>query len=87
MMVNEREMMLKKVQAACFALQDIKLFLDTHPTDRAALECYSKYQKIYMMLLKEFEEKFGALTAEMVDTTKGWTWVQDPWPWELEANR
>ena len=86
MMTNERAMMLKKIQAACFALEDIKLFLDTHPTDRNALECYSKYQKIYMMLVKEFEEKYGALNAERVDTSKGWTWVENPWPWEMEAN-
>ena len=38
MMMDERAMMLKKVQAACFALYDIQLFLDTHPTDRGALE-------------------------------------------------
>jgi len=31
------------------------------------------------MLKKEFEEKYGALTAERVDTTRGWTWVNDPW--------
>ena len=86
MMMNERAVMLKKIQAACFALEDIKLFLDTHPTDRNALECYSKYQKIYMMLVKEFEEKYGALNAERVDTSKGWTWVENPWPWEMEAN-
>ncbi|MBQ8729820.1 MAG: spore coat protein CotJB [Lachnospiraceae bacterium] len=49
MMMDERAMMLKKVQAACFALYDIQLFLDTHPTDRGALECYAKYQKIYEM--------------------------------------
>lgn len=86
MMMNERAMMLKKVQAACFALEDIKLFLDTHPTDRSALECYAKYQKIYEMLVNEFEEKYGALNAERVDTRKGWTWVENPWPWEMEAN-
>ena len=45
-----------------------------------------KYQKIYEMLVKEFEEKYGALNAERVDTRKGWTWVENPWPWEMEAN-
>lgn len=86
MMNNERQMLLKKVQAADFALVDIGLFLDTHPNDRAALECYSKYQKIYEMLVKEYEEKYGPLMAKSVDTSKGWTWVNDPFPWEMEAN-
>ena len=86
MMNNDRAMMLKKVQAASFALDDIQLFLDTHPNDRAALECFAKYQKIYKELCAEFEEKYGALKAKDVDTNKGWTWVMDPWPWEMEAN-
>ncbi len=85
-MINEKQMMLKKIQAADFALDDINLFLDTHPTDKGALECFAKYQKIYQSLVKEYEEKFGALTSERVDTNKGWTWIDNPWPWEMEAN-
>lgn len=84
--MNEKQMMLKKIQAADFALVDINLFLDTHPTDKGALECFSKYQKIYDSLVKEYEEKFGALMPKRVDTNKGWTWIDNPWPWEMEAN-
>lgn len=84
--MNEKQMMLKKIQAADFALVDINLFLDTHPTDKGALECFSKYQKIYDSLVKEYEEKFGALMSKRVDTNKGWTWIDNPWPWEMEAN-
>ena len=79
MMMNDRAKMLKKLQAASFALDDIQLFLDTHPNDRNALECFAKYQRIYEELCAEFEEKFGALTAKKVDTNKGWTWVENPW--------
>ena len=59
-MMGDRELLLKKLQAACFALEDIQLFLNSHPNDRNALECFCKYQKIYMELKKEFEEKYGA---------------------------
>lgn len=86
-MMGDRELLLKKLQAASFALDDIKLFLDSHPNDRNALECFCKYQKIYMELKREFEEKYGALMANHVDTSKGWTWIDNPWPWELEANK
>jgi len=86
-MMGDRELLLKKLQAASFALDDIKLFLNSHPHDRNALECFGKYQKIYMELKNEFEEKYGALMANRVDTNKGWTWIDNPWPWELEANR
>lgn len=85
--MGEKELLSKKLQAAAFALNDIKLFLDSHPNDRNALECFCKYQKIYMELLEEYESKYGALTANRVNTNNGWTWIENPWPWELEANR
>ena len=80
-----RKDLLQWINAVSFAVVEAQLFLDTHPTDRGALECYGKYQKIYDMLVKEFEEKFGALRAEDVEINKGWTWVNNPWPWEMEA--
>ena len=86
MITNEKQIMLKKIQAADFALDDIGLLLDTHPTDKSALETFSKYQKIYQILVKEYEEKYGALMSDRVDTSKGWTWIENPWPWEMEAN-
>lgn len=86
MMMDERQMLLNKIQAADFALDDINLFLDTHPTDKNALDTFAKYQKVYESLMKEFTEKYGALMADRVDTSKGWTWIDNPWPWEMEAN-
>ena len=83
---NEAKMLLKKIQTVCFAMQDIKLFLDTHPQDKMALETFGKYQRIWRSLVNEYEEKYGALTAEDTDVTRGWTWINDPWPWEMEAN-
>lgn len=84
--MNEKQMMLKKIQAADFALVDINLFLDTHPNDKSALDCFCKYQKVYDSLVREYEEKYGALMAKRADTNKGWTWIDNPWPWEMEAN-
>ena len=83
---NEAKMLLKKIQAACFALEDIQLFLDTHPQDKMALETFGKYQRVWKALVNEYEEKYGPLMANSTDVTKGWTWINNPWPWEMEAN-
>lgn len=85
MVLNDRQMLLKKVQAASFALDDIKLFLDTHPTDKMALSAFAKYQDEYERALAEYTARYGALTAEKTNTTNRWSWIDKPWPWELEG--
>ena len=39
-----REELLRKVQEADFVLYDVNLFLDTHPSNQAALEFFNEYQ-------------------------------------------
>ena len=80
-----REEMLRKVQEASFVLYDVGLFLDTHPDNQAALEFFGQYQKIYTEAAADYEAQYGPLVANDTDTTKGWTWVQAPWPWEMEG--
>ena len=37
-------------------------------------------------VLAEYEKNFGPLTVGGVDdNADSWTWIQGPWPWELEA--
>lgn len=79
-----RESLLRKVQEADFILHDTALFLDTHPENRAALEFYRRYQPYYVEAVAEYEANFGPLSIYDVNTEQGWTWVQGPWPWEME---
>ncbi len=79
-----REEALRKVQIYDFALTDTGLFLDTHPTNRAALTFYDETRKMYLEAVEVFEEQFGPLTAADTDVTNGWAWVETPWPWEME---
>ena len=42
--MTEREALLQKVQAASFAVDDVKLFLDSHPDNAEALCYFEKYK-------------------------------------------
>ena len=46
MAMTEQQNMMRRLQVQCFVLDDVKLFLDTHPDDRKALEYYHKYRKL-----------------------------------------
>ena len=84
--MNEREKGMCALQRTSFALVETVLFLDGHPCDTDALEYYRKMKEKYDEALKDYEENFGPISVHGVNCEKGWTWVETPWPWEMEAN-
>lgn len=80
-----RQEMLRKVQMLGFVLVDVNLFLNTHPDNTAALNFYDKYNALYQQAVAEFEENYGPLCATGVNVEDGWSWINNPWPWEMEG--
>lgn len=83
---NQKKTLMRKLQVYGFALYDTILFLDSHPEDNGALDFYDKMSAAYNKTKKLYEEQFGPLTVNSVDTDNGWTWTEKPWPWEFDAN-
>lgn len=89
-MVNNREKSMTPIhelQTMAFALQELTLYLDTHPDDADALELYRKYQKQYHDLMMQYSEKCTPLSHAVPVDHKTYTWLDDPWPWEYAANK
>ena len=89
-MVNEKlkpDTMLSQIQTLCFAIQELALYLDTHPDDKEALELYRTYQHMLHKGKMEYSEKCGPLNHIMPVDDKTYTWLDDPWPWEYCANK
>lgn len=82
----EKEKLRRVIDTVSFAINDINLYLDTHPNDADALAQYEKYKTIRQQAVKEYTANFGPLTADNVTSTGKWSWVCTPWPWEREAN-
>ena len=78
-----RKQMLDWVNMVSFAVTEANLYLDTHPTDPAALSYFQEYSRLRNQALKDYASVYGPLT---VDTAGGsrqmWEWVNEPWPWE-----
>ena len=72
----------KRVYEYGFALDDVILFLDTHPHDQEALAYYQQMREAYQKAYREYVEKIGPLQLTDVDPEKGWSWLDNPWPWE-----
>ena len=84
--MSEKEKSMCAVRRTSFALVETVLYLDGHPYDTDALEYYKNIKEKYDEAVKCYEENYGPITVLGVNCEKGWTWVETPWPWEMEAN-
>ncbi len=79
-----RKEMLQWVNVVSFAVDDVKLFLDTHPCDPEALAYFAEFSKLRNQALKEYAKYFGPLTIDTVTASpcEKWNWINEPWPWQ-----
>lgn len=96
----DRYELLKQINEVSFTVDDLSLYLDTHPTDTDALTYFHQMASQKKQLLKTYAENFEPLTMECVcpdennksesftkyPGTKHWTWSDGPIPWDLDAN-
>jgi spore coat protein JB len=81
---GSREKLFACIQSTGFVCDELRLFLDTHPTDKAALEYWDRVSKVRNEAVQEYTQLFGPIEAYRVDNRCDgkWAWVEDPWPWE-----
>ncbi|WP_312648075.1 spore coat protein CotJB [Aminipila sp.] len=80
-----RNELMRRVQMLSFVLVDAGLYLDTHPTDKAALNFFNKYNALYMSARAEYEKSYGPLSMTGTNDTNSWSWIDEPWPWQKEV--
>lgn len=89
-MVNQKERPVTpttELQAMAFAVNELGLYLDTHPQDKEALELYQQYQKMLHKGMMKYGEDCGPLNHTMPSRGDGYRWPCDPWPWEYAGNK
>ena len=91
--MTDRDSMMKEIAETGFFLDDLRLYLDTHPLDGDALNIFSEYGRKRRTLLKEFAGRFEPLTCDCICPEnnggagpKHWTWCDGPIPWDTEAS-
>ena len=75
-----KQKLLLRLSAANFGMLETRECLDTHPNDADALALYNKYYTKYSALKKEYEEQYGPLTLNGMNSDE---WLKDPWPWDV----
>ena len=81
--MTEREIMMKELSSYQFTMDDLKLYLDTHPNDEKTIKKMNEVSEKFNPLKEKYENLYGPLTAN--DNSKNrWCWIKAPWPWENE---
>lgn len=74
------EELMRAIMEADFFAQDLKLYLNTHPDDKRALEMYREACKQYKACKVVFEDSFYPLTACSAGKDDCWDWPEGIWP-------
>lgn len=81
-----RREMMREIQGLDFAINELALYLDTHPEDERALCLHRKYAKKAKDLKDKYQRVFGPLTINY--PCNKWRWLEEPWVWfKLEEPR
>ena len=72
---------LSELQALCFVINELGLYLDTHPEDTEAFQLYQRYAELEKEGRKRYEAQFGPLTQKATAADSRYSWVDNPWPW------
>jgi spore coat protein JB len=83
-MKPSRQQLYHFINEVSFAVNDINLYLDTHPCDQDALAYFAEYSSLREQALLEYAQLYGPLTLNTAAETSSntWQWAMQPWPWE-----
>ncbi|MBT9776039.1 spore coat protein CotJB [Clostridium sp. MCC353] len=98
--MTDRLQLLKQINEVSFVVDDLTLYLDTHPLDTDAMDYFKQMSTQRKELLKTYAENYEPLTRNCVcpDTNnqtksftkypqqRHWTWSDGPVPWDAAAN-
>ena len=62
-----RQQLFNLINTVSFAVDDLLLFLDTHPDDAEAIKAFHHYSDIRRNALQVYSDQYGPLTIDTAD--------------------
>lgn len=73
---------LAELMALDFVLQELALYLDTHPDDTEAFKTWKSFVSLAEKGRKRYVELYGPVMRQDTVNCNSWVWPEDPWPWD-----
>lgn len=83
--MNKHELF-NKINEFSFMLDDLTLYLNTHPKCDDAIDAYNHYKHLRNKLIAEYTMQYGPISKYDVNVDNYWVWINQPWPWEGACN-
>lgn len=84
--MSDREKLFVFIHQVSFVIDEIVLYLDTHPTDEKALKFYEYYKEIKEKATHDYAMCYAPLLNDQVNVNSNvWEWIVEPFPWEMGA--
>ncbi len=80
--MDSREKLMRKMMEYDFVVNELVLFLDTHPDNVKALRRHEEMAKKAAAVRAEYEAAYGPVTPSMPAKGDQWAWIDNPWPWD-----
>lgn len=71
-----------ELMALDFVCHELALYLDTHAGDREAFEAWKSFRALAKEAARRYQELYGPVLVKDTVRCDGWTWVEEPWPWD-----
>ena len=78
---------LTELQALCFVVHELGLYLDTHQDDQEAFAMFQKYSALAESCYAAYVEANGPIRQTDAAADDRYTWLDGPWPWESTAGQ
>ena len=72
-----REELMRELQSVCFCMDELRLFLDTHPDCAEALTLFNEYAEKRKELVKHYNAEISPLGGYNSEDTDHWRWADN----------
>ena len=82
-----RQQLLNQINQVSFAVNDMQLYLDTHPNCQEGLRFMQRHLERRQRLLDLYAENYGPLTMDSMEMAgeDSWKWMKQPFPLKHEG--
>lgn len=76
-----------EMMAIDFVVDELTLYLDTHPEDGEAFALYQTMLALQQEARERYVRVCGPICRSDLLTAERYTWLDSPWPWEYRGRR
>lgn len=76
-----------ELMAIQFVVDELELYLDTHPTDQEAFEVYQSFLALRKEAHERYVARYGVIRQSDQLGAEEYSWLRDPWPWDYPGGK